>query len=711
MPLASKRDARTQIRWGIADFKHRFGRMPEGMWLAETAVSRSVLDLMAQEGIRFTILAPHQCARVRPLHQNSSADDGSSHTESHWTETPNASIDPSRPYLVKLDKGRSIAVFFYDGPASRAIAFEGLLNSGEGFGERLIRGFNPDKPADEPQLAHVATDGESYGHHHRHGEMALSYAMHWIEENHHAVLTNYGEFLDRFPPQWEAEVVDNSSWSCVHGVERWRSNCGCNGGKPGWNQLWRGPLRQALDLLRDRTAPLAEATAKPLLKDLWAARDAYINVILNRSPENEDRFLETFATHTLSPEERVTVFELLELERYTQLMYTSCGWFFDEISGIETVQIIAYAGRVLQLAAKLFGEPGQRIEADFLAILLQAQSNVAEVGNGAEVYRRFVTSRRVDMEHVGAHYAISSMFRTYPPSGQLFCYDVQRHSYDLLTSGHGRLALGRASVRSRITEETEEICFAVLHLGDQNLSAAVKRFHPGDDTSWNTFLKGARTAIRKADLAELIRLIDRFFGGTLYSLTSLFADEQHRILTSILNQTLEQVESSLIRIYEEHATLLHFLGENNFAAPPALALTSTFAINASLRRALESETFDPAEVSRLLHRAETDNVTLDSPLLSYTADRRMKRAMVRLEDNAEFQNLTVLHETLALAESIQSLPMDINIWQAQNIWNDMLRRSTSQDWSREWREGFIKLGTTMNIAVEKLVTEASVRAF
>jgi len=711
MPLASKRDARTQIRWGIADFKHRFGRMPEGMWLAETAVSRSVLDLMAQEGIRFTILAPHQCARVRPLHQNSSADDGSSHTESHWTETPNASIDPSRPYLVKLDKGRSIAVFFYDGPASRAIAFEGLLNSGEGFGERLIRGFNPDKPADDPQLAHVATDGESYGHHHRHGEMALSYAMHWIEENHHAVLTNYGEFLDRFPPQWEAEVVDNSSWSCVHGVERWRSNCGCNGGKPGWNQLWRGPLRQALDLLRDRTAPLAEATAKPLLKDLWAARDAYINVILNRSPENEDRFLETFATHTLSPEERVTVFELLELERYTQLMYTSCGWFFDEISGIETVQIIAYAGRVLQLAAKLFGEPGQRIEADFLAILLQAQSNVAEVGNGAEVYRRFVTSRRVDMEHVGAHYAISSMFRTYPPSGQLFCYDVQRHSYDLLTSGHGRLALGRASVRSRITEETEEICFAVLHLGDQNLSAAVKRFHTGDDTSWNTFLKGARTAIRKADLAELIRLIDRFFGGTLYSLTSLFADEQHRILTSILNQTLEQVESSLIRIYEEHATLLHFLGENNFAAPPALALTSTFAINASLRRALESETFDPAEVSRLLHRAETDNVTLDSPLLSYTADRRMKRAMVRLEDNAEFQNLTVLHETLALAESIQSLPMDINIWQAQNIWNDMLRRSTSQDWSREWREGFIKLGTTMNIAVEKLVTEASVRAF
>ncbi|HEV2576018.1 MAG TPA: DUF3536 domain-containing protein [Acidobacteriaceae bacterium] len=717
MPLANERDARTQIRWGIADFEHRFGRTPEGMWLAETAVSRKVLDLMAQEGIRFTILAPHQCARIRPLpesdaHGSSSASgNGSGPSEIAWTETPNASVDPTRPYLVKLDEGRSIAVFFYDGPASRSIAFEGLLHSGQDFAKRLLDGFSAQKPADEPQLVHVATDGESYGHHHRHGEMALSYAMHWIEENRDARLTNYGEFLERFPPRWEAEVFDDSSWSCAHGIERWRSNCGCNGGKPGWNQLWRGPLREALDLLRDHSATLAEEVAAPLLKDLWTARDAYIRVILNRSPEHVDRFFEEHATHELSPEERITALELLELERYTQLMYTSCGWFFDEISGIETVQIIAYAGRALQLAAKLFGEPGRKLEEDFLATLLRAQSNVAEVGNGAEVYRRFVTTRRVDMEHVGAHYAISSMFRAYPSSGQLFCYDVHRNSYDLLTSGHGRVALGRAVVRSRITEETEEICFAVLHLGDQNLSAAVKRFYPSDETSWSTFLKGARTAVRRANLPELIRLIDPFFGGTLYSLTSLFADEQHRILTSILNQTLEQVESSLIRIYEEHATLLHFLGESNVAAPPALALTATFAINASLRRTIESENFDPAEVTRLLRRAEIDNVTLEAPLLSYTADKRMKRAMVRLEDSAEVQNLAVLQETLAVAESLRSLPMDVNLWQAQNIWNDMLRRSNSQYWSREWRENFMKLGTSMNIAVEELVTEESVRAF
>ena len=490
MPLASERDARTQIRWGIADFAHRFGRQPEGMWLAETAVSRSVLDLLAQERIKFTILAPHQCLRVRKLSTNNQQP--TTDNQSAWSDTPDATVDPSQAYLVKLNDGRSIAVFFYDGPASRAIAFEGLLNDGETFGRRLISGFQADKPASEPQLVHVATDGESYGHHHKRGEMALSYALHWIEENNLAQLTNYGEFLEKFPPQWEAEVVDESSWSCSHGVERWRSDCGCNGGKAGWNQRWRTPLREALDLLRDRTAPLAEAVAAPLLKDLWAARNAYIHVILDRSADNLDRFFAAHATHTLTPQERTTVFELLEFQRHAQLMYTSCGWFFDDISGIETIQIIAYAGRVLQLARKLFSDPvlfgnaASDLEAEFLAILALAKSNNPDIADGAEVYRRFVTAGRLDLESVGAHYAISSMFRSYPDSGQIFCFDVHRRSYDVMTSGRGRFSVGRATLCSRITEECEDICFAVLHLGDQNLSAAVKRFapdNPGAPTS------------------------------------------------------------------------------------------------------------------------------------------------------------------------------------------------------------------------------------
>lgn len=711
LPLANARDARTQVRWGIADFESRFGRKPEGMWLSETAVNRNVLDLLAQEGIKFTILSPEQCARTRQIAASGVAAPA-------WTPTPNATVDSTHPYLVRLDEGRSIAVFFYNGPISRAVAFEGLLNSGQEFGERLVGSYR-ETPAGQPataQLAHIATDGESYGHHHKHGEMALSYAMHWIEENHHASLTNYAEFLERFPPQFEAEVIDNTSWSCPHGVERWRSDCGCNSGHTGWKQQWRAPLREALDFLRDATAPLCEQFAKPLLKDLWAARDGYVQVILDRSPGTIERFFKDHAVQELSPAERITAFELLELQRHTQLMYTSCGWFFDEISGIETIQVIAYAGRVLQLAASLFGEPGVALEASFLDILARAKSNIPEIGNGAEVYRRFVTGMRIGLEQVGAHYAISSIFRPYPEDGELFCFDVHRESHEVFASGRGRVALGRATIYSRITEETEEICFAVLHLGDQNLSAAVKRYignDPEEVAHFTSFSKEVGSAMRRANLPEIIRLIDRFFGETGYSLTSLFADEQHRILNIILNRTVSEMEDSLRKIYEDHASLLRFLTENGMAAPPALATAATFAINSSLRHAIENDSFDPDEVSSLLQHAEVDQIKLDTQLLAYTAGLSMKRAMVRLEAAAagEPGGSNALTAALDLANSIRTMPFEANIWQAQNIWNDLLRRSDTNYWSAEWKEDFKKLGQAMNIAVDQLVVEEGVSAF
>jgi len=713
MPLANSRDARTQIRWGIADFETRFGRKPEGMWLAETAVNRSVLDLMAQEGIKFTILAPHQCAHVRP---KAAAD---APAPNPWLGTPDATVDPRHPYTVPLDEGRSIAVFFYDGPNSRAIAFEGLLNSGEALGHRLIDGFHPAgfSEIEKAQLSHVATDGESYGHHHRHGEMALSYGMHWIEDEKQARLTNYGEFLEKFPPLWEAEVAENTSWSCPHGVERWRSNCGCNGGKPGWNQQWRAPLRQALDYLRDAIAPLSEEFARPLFKDLWDARDAYIHLINNRSRSSTAAFFAAHEAHTLTPSERILALELLELERHTQLMYTSCGWFFDEISGIETVQIIAYAGRVLQLAAKLFGEPGVALEANFLAILEKAKSNIPEMQNGAEVYRRYVTHMRIGLEEVGAHYAISSIFRSYPEKGQIFCFDVYRDSHEIFNSGRGRVALGRARIRSRVTEESENICFVVLHLGDQNLSAAIKPYNPNQTdelAAFTTFSSEIGDAMRHANLPQVIRLIDHFFGGTSYSLTSLFADEQHRILNTILNRTLSEMEDSLRKIYEDHASLLHFLTESGIAAPPALALASSFAINASVRRAMEADPFDPVEIERLIHRAETDQIELDTHLLGFTAGQRMKRAMIRLEAEAAAGDpsaLGAIDNAVAIANALHRIPFEVNFWQAQNIWNDLLRRSDKNYWSEEWKEGFKKLGEAMNICVDRLVVEEGVSAF
>ena len=768
LPLASTRDKTTQIRWGIADFESRFGHKPEGMWLPETAVDSESLDLMAANGIRFVVLAPHQCARVRPLvapakvakaagkgRQNAkqaakeritviaetvagSTPNGISATtvdtvsgseaETPWTETPGAAVDTTRAYLVQLRENRSIAVFFYDGPRSRAIAFEGLLNDGETFARRLLGGFS--EKSDRAQIVHVATDGESYGHHHHYGEMALAWALKWLEEKGRAKLTNYGEFLEKFPPDYEAQIVEDTSWSCVHGVERWRSDCGCNSGRAGWNQQWRKPLRESLDWLRDAVAPLVQKRGAELFKDVDAARNGYISVVLDRSRESVDAFLAIHAAHELNSTERTTALELMELERHAQLMYTSCGWFFDEISGIETVQVIAYASRVLQLAALLFGDAAAGFEADFVRRLESAASNVPGLKNGAGVYNHFVRGMQVGLEQVGAHYAISSVFTSYPNQTDLFCYSARRLEYGVETSGRGRLAIGKAHIRSKITEEQETVIFAVLHFGDQNISAAVKRHKPGDEGLYEEFAWAARAAVIRADFPEVIRGFDRYFGKTTYSIQSLFRDEQQRIMELILKPRLQRVEASLASIYEDQASLLHFLGQTGLQRPTALTLAATFAINAGLRRALDSDPIDAIQLRVYLGLAQSDKVELDKPLLSYIADRQMKQAMVRLQEEVttggEHQTST-MENALFVARTLSELPFELNLWQAQNLWYEVYRRlyraisakatpsppgpSNGEDGDNEaegsdgWIARFREIGLLMGISVDELVIE------
>ena len=551
--------------------------------------------------------------------------------------------------------------------------------------------------------------------------MALSYALNWVKDNNLARLTNYGEFLEKFPPTWEAEVVDNSSWSCAHGIERWRSDCGCNGGKPGWNQRWRTPLRQALDLLRDRTAPLAEALARPLLKDLWAARDAYIHVILDRSSDNLDRFFAAHATHPLTSQERITVFELLELQRHTQLMYTSCGWFFDDISGIETVQIIAYAGRVIQLANKLpFCErtpPPSKPTSSTSSPPPKATTPMpATVPTSTAASSTPAASTSKALAPTTPSAPSSAATPTPAPSSASTSTATPTTSSPQAAAASPSAAppSAPASPRSAKTSASPSSTSAT-RTSPPPSNATPPTTPPHGKPSSPTPATPSATPTSPSSSASSTATSTPPF----YSLTSLFADEQHRILQSILNQTLSEVEGSLIRIYNEHATLLDFLADANVAAPPALAVTAGFAINASLRRSLEADTFDSAEITRLLRRAEVDHVTLDNDLLSYTADKRMKRAMVRLEAALELQgsaqqypqNLSVLNETLAIAESLRTLPMEINLWQAQNIWNDLLRRSDETYWPREWREGFRKVGIALNISVDDLVIDLGVRAF
>jgi alpha-amylase/alpha-mannosidase (GH57 family) len=689
MPLANRRDKITQIRWGIADFERRFGRRPEGMWLAETAVDSETLELLAENGILFTVLAPHQCARVRPLGKDKDAP---------WTEVNADTLDTKHPYVVQLKNKKKIAIFFYDGPRSRAVAFEGLLNSGEAFTARLTEGF---ADTDAPQLVHIATDGESYGHHHKQGEMALSYTLKLIEQDPDTALTNYGEFLEKFPPQWEAQIAENTSWSCAHGVERWRSNCGCNAGHVGWNQEWRGPLREALDWLRDAVAPLTEEAGKRLFKDVWAARDEYVCVVLERASTNE--FFTRHATHGLNAEERIAALKLMELQRHALLMYTSCGWFFDEISGIETVQIIAYAARVLQLAAQLFGARGAALEEQFVQMLGKAKSNIPQEGDGASIYQRRVGALKVGLEQVAAHYAISSLFSNYPDEATLFCYTARRLGYEVVTSGRSRLLLGQARITSQITEETQTASFAVVHFGDQNINAVVQRYDESQSARYVEFAEKARAAVTNADFPEVVRLFDRTFSGPSYSLQSLFKDEQRRILNMILQSPVSEVESNLIAIYEDHASLLHFLSRNGFPKPRALELAADYAVNAGLRRAIDSDPIDALQVRTWLRIADTDKIELDVGLLRYIVDLKMKRVMVALQGAPGRMDL--LEDALLTARTVSELPFDLNLWQAQNIWYDVLKLSWNQDLPQEWKDKFHELGEQMKILADELVVE------
>jgi len=374
MPLAKKRDKITQVIWGIRDFEFHYGRKPEGMWLSETAVDRETLKIMADHGILFTVLSPHQARRVRHIGFGS-----------RWHYIQNESVDPRHPYRILLDQGKQFHIYFYDALISRAIAFQGLLYNGDQLDQRLLNAFSR---REREQLVSTATDGESFGHHHKFGEMAIAYGTKKIENHKLAQLTNFAEFLEKFSSYWEVDIHENSSWSCSHGVERWRADCGCRiSHLGGWNQKWRVFLREAFDFLQDAVDEAFENETDTLFKDPWQARNDYIHILLNGSDAEKKRFLNKNAKRNLSEEEQKKIWNLLEAEKFSLFMFTSCGWFFDDISGIEPVQVMRFALRAMELVQPYHKK---EIEPAFLKILRQANSNVAEMGTGEDIFNKFV---------------------------------------------------------------------------------------------------------------------------------------------------------------------------------------------------------------------------------------------------------------------------------------------------------------------------------
>ncbi|MEN6438515.1 MAG: DUF3536 domain-containing protein [Syntrophobacter sp.] len=689
LPLANRRDKYTQVLWGIRDFERRFGRPPEGMWLPETAVDLESLDIMAELGIRFTILSSHQAREVRPLGDEA------------WTDVSDGRIDPTTAYELNLSSGRKINLFFYDGGISHAVSFESVLSRGESLTERLMGAFSDERS--RPQLVHIATDGETFGHHQRHGDMALAYALHHLESQGLARLTNYGEFLEKHPPAFEVRIFENTSWSCAHGVERWRRDCGCkSGGYPGWNQGWRSPLRDSLDWLRDTLAPLFEKHAGRFLKDPWEARDDFIEVVLNRASENVDQFLERHAVRELSETEKVTVLKLLGVQRCAMLMYTSCGWFFDELSGIETVQIIQYAGRAIRLAEDACGVV---IEPGFLEKLELAGSNIAEHRDGRNIYEKFVKPGMMDLMKVAAHYAVSSLFEEYSPQDKIFCYFVKREDYQFFEAGIAKLALGRVRITSETTRETETISFGALHFGEHNLSAGARIFQ--DENEYKAMAADVTESFSSGDFPETIRRLDRRFGAPTYSLRSLFRDEQRRVLSQIVESSMEGTRFIYRQVYSHHISMMRFLIDLGIPLPKPFPCTAEFVLNLNLQAAFEEPEISSDAIQNFLGEAQALHIEFDAVGLGYTLKQSMERLTRKFR--GEPGDLGTLKQLDTAVKLAVALPFEVNLWEVQNTYYEMLHtvlpkwRWNAEHGSKEaneWVACFVELGRKLSVRVD-----------
>ncbi len=380
MPLANFNDKITQIRWGMADFKYHFGRDSEGIWLPETACNWETVEVLINEGIKYIILDTSQAERVRKF------------SETEWTTVADNAINPKAPYRCysMVNRNKFIDIFFYDGPVSKAVAFDDVLESSQNLLNKIFAASDKTSAAAE-QLISVATDGETFGHHKKHAERTLAFFLASLAPQNNLKIVNFGEYLELHPPEFEVEIKqgdngEGSSWSCVHGVKRWKEDCGCGGGG-GWHQQWRKPLRETLDWLRDQLIVLYENMGRLLFTDVWKARNEYIYLLNDNSPKAKAKFFNDNTTKKLSEGEITLCIKLLEMQRYSMLMYTSCGWFFSEISGLETVKILEYASRAMEIAKEISGID---IETEFLKRIEKAKSNIPKYSTGKGVYEKLV---------------------------------------------------------------------------------------------------------------------------------------------------------------------------------------------------------------------------------------------------------------------------------------------------------------------------------
>ena len=654
MPLANTADKYTQVIWGIKDFEYRYGRKPEGIWLAETAVDDETLLVLANEGIKFTVLSPFQADKCRPLGQKD------------WQDVSWGNIDPARPYryYIKSNPEKYVDLFFYDGAISRSVAFDELLRDGDKFAKRLQDGVSSQR--NFTQLVNIATDGESYGHHTKFGDMALAYLLRVKAIQDGFTVTNYAEFLEKFPPQDEVEIKQASSWSCFHGVGRWKEDCGCStGGHGGWNQKWRKPLRNALDYLRDELITLCETEGDKYFHDFWQARNRYIDVILNRSSLTLKKFFNENLKENLQEEDKVKALKLMEIQRQAMLMYTSCGWFFAEISGIETTQIMKYAARAIQLAKDFTDKD---FETNFLNILSEAQSNIQGMGNGRDIYNKFVKPSIVTIKQVACLWAVSSIYEDFEKESNLYCYKIKKIAYKQIEKGQTTLIVGRIEIKSQITLEKQDLTFTLLQFSGGDFHCAIKEFV--SNSEFENMQKDISGAFLNYPLTESIRKIDEYFGREYFTLKDVLIEERRKILQKVMQGELDKFKNIYRDLYAEGIASMRHLKTLNIPIPQEFKIAAQYTLSQDFNNFIldcedeinESSIQNAIDVKK---EAELIEVELNKEEANRVFTKKVIKEVFALSRNLEPHRA---ESVLSLFDYIEKLDLKINIAEAQNIY-------------------------------------------
>lgn len=654
MPLANRRDKETQIIWGLQDFQKRFGRKAEGMWLAETAVDIETLEILAENGVKFTLLAPSQAKQFRKI------------GEKTWQ----SGIDTRIPYVCQLPNGKQITLFFYDGSISQSVAFNGLLENGKKFADALSEGF--DRNYSGPQLVHIATDGETYGHHHRHGDMALAYCLRHIEAHKIAKITNYSQYIELAGVHHEVEIHENSSWSCAHGVDRWRDDCGCcTGGHADWHQQWRGPLREALNWLRDKLAEIYDREMARFHPDPWKLRNLYSEIPIRRSTAKAEAFITKHFVGNWDNKAKSTIMQLLEMQRNALYMFTSCGWFFDEISGIETIQILQYANRAIQLGERITGRP---LESRFLEILEDAKSNIPEYGNGKEIYEKWVAPARLNLTKVGMHYAVASLFADEQDKLEVLNYECSSEEFDRLNAGAHKLSFGRTRVKSKITLSEEEFSFVILYLGHHHVIG-----HTFDSLSKDEFLQfiaRLRTAFEGSNLSEVIELMKVYPRQRSFSFFDMFKDEQIKLLQGILDEQMALAHDSYKKINDRNYNLLNVMRASHLTVPPVLLANLELVLNNDLTL-LFAPTTDRISIRKLRNRVQELQkweLKIDKARFSFRAAQKLNKLAGLLPHMQSEERMKVAENIRDVLFWVKELGLEPELIEVQNVVFGLIHR-------------------------------------